>query len=549
MFMQFIQEDNIVTELRSDEIRAYQEEIERLRRELYEAQSANQAKETFLSSMSHDIRTPMNAIVGMTMLAKNHIDEKNRVMDALDKIEAASGHLLSLINDVLDMSRINSGRMQISEELFQLSDLLHEILVIVRAMSSQKGHELVFETGDIVREALYGDALRLRQVFVNIISNSVKYTKDGGRILVRISEEETRDRCVLCFECEDNGIGMSKEFLQKIFDPFERVNSSTVSGIEGTGLGMSIVKKLIEAMDGEIEVESEEGVGTTVRIRIPLRYEKLTVDSESLRGARLLILENDPKIIGRYEQYLKDTGVNCSFVKDSAEAVSTLTEADFRMDRIDGFVIGRLLGNNDTLFDIASYVRKSNPSLPILLVDDCQWEEIEYRAERAGIDLFLPIPFFRKSLIQALIRVMSRETHGDVSGGIPDLSGKTILLAEDNLINREIAAEILRTTNAVIETAENGEEALELFESAAPGHYFVILMDIQMPVMDGYTAVGKIRTLPREDAASVPIYAMTANAFAEDIEKARKAGMNGHLAKPIDVMALMQVLRQVFMQG
>ena len=187
----------------------------------------------------------MNAIVGMTMLAKNHIDEKNRVMDALDKIEAASGHLLSLINDVLDMSRINSGRMQISEELFQLSDLLHEILVIVRAMSSQKGHELVFETGDIVREALYGDALRLRQVFVNIISNSVKYTKDGGRILVRISEEETRDRCVLCFECEDNGIGMSKEFLQKIFDPFERVNSSTVSGIEGTGLGMSIVKKLI----------------------------------------------------------------------------------------------------------------------------------------------------------------------------------------------------------------------------------------------------------------------------------------------------------------
>ena len=527
-------------------IEELQQECEELRVRLKEAEAASEAKENFLSNMSHDIRTPMNAIVGMTALAKNHIDEKNRVMDALDKIEIASGHLLSLINDVLDMSRINSGRMRIQEELFQLSDLLHDVLVIVRPMSDARGHHFSFESGEIVRESLYGDALRLRQIYVNIISNAVKYTEEGGNIRVRVSEESLGERCALIFECEDNGIGMSEDFLRRIFDPFERVNSSTVSGIEGTGLGMSIVKKLIDAMEGTIEIESREGEGTKVRIRIPLRFEKLTVHTEELQGKRVVLIENDPGIISNYKQYLEGSGLQLEIVSTIAEAVSALTEADYHKETVDGVILGQELCADDDIFEAASYFRKSYPHLVMILAKECRFEEIEYRAERAGIDRYLPVPFFRKSLLGTLIDALSAASSvRDGNGGIPDLGGKHILLAEDNMINREIAKEILIATGAGIETAENGKEALQLFEASEPGHFAVILMDIQMPLMDGYTASREIRALSREDAKRIPIYAMTANAFAEDIEKARNAGMDGHLAKPIDMTALMQVLRRL----
>ena len=520
-------------------------ECERLKKELEEAKASSEAKENFLSNMSHDIRTPMNAIVGMTALAKNHIDEKSRVMDALDKIEVASAHLLSLINDVLDMSRINSGRMRLVEERFQLGDLLHEILVIVQPMSDARGHEFVFETGTIDRESLYGDPLRLRQIFVNIISNAVKYTKEKGRIRVGISEETSGDTTVLIFECKDNGIGMSEEFLQRIYDPFERVHSSTISGIEGTGLGMSIVKKLVEEMRGTIQIESREGAGTDVFIRIPLKSEVLSVDAESIRGKRLIVIENDAGLIEQYRRYLDETGLELQCVGSSSDAVSALAEADYLGNTVDGVIIGRKLLPGEDLFEVASYLKKAKPTLSIILADNHRFEEIEYRAERAGIDRFLPIPFFRKSLIRTLTECLGgtgREAHGALS--IPDLSGKTILLAEDNMINREIAKEILSSTKVSIETAENGQEAVRLFSASEPFFYTLILMDIQMPVMDGYSAVSAIRAMERPDASSIPIYAMTANAFAEDIEKAHKAGMNGHLAKPVDVNALMQLLRR-----
>ena len=268
-------------------------ENETLRQRLREAEDANAAKETFLSNMSHDIRTPMNAIVGMTALAQKHIDEKARVIDALDKIETASAHLLSLINDVLDMSRINSGRMQIATEQFSLSDLLHDLLTIVRPQAVQKKHTLTFRTGEILRENLYGDPLRLRQIFVNLVNNAVKYTPDGGKIRLLVEEKMQEDCCVLIFHCEDNGVGMSEAFLRRIYQPFERVQSSTASQIEGTGLGMSIVKKLIEAMGGSIEIQSKLGEGTAVTVSIPMRYEDVAIDASFLREKRLLILEAD----------------------------------------------------------------------------------------------------------------------------------------------------------------------------------------------------------------------------------------------------------------
>ena len=521
-----------------------QQENEALRRQLVEAQNANIAKETFLSNMSHDIRTPMNAIVGMTALAKKHIDEKGRVSDALGKIEIASSHLLSLINDVLDMSRINSGRSTISEELFSLGDLLHETLTLVRPLAEQRRHRFHFDAQNIFAESLYGDALRLRQIYVNIISNALKYTPDGGDIAVSVSQEEADERCVLVFICRDNGIGMTEDFLRRIFDPFERVTSSTLSGVEGTGLGMSIVKKLLDGMGGTIAIESAPGEGTVVTIRLPLRYEHVGIESDTLGGKRFLIIEADEAMQELYRRYLGEFCISFTIVSSSSEAVASITEASFRGEDYACAILGRSVGQGAGIFELASYLHKADGALVLVLVSDLNWEEIEYHAERSGISAFIPIPFFRKSLINGLSRALASSGGGENVSAIPDLTGRRILLVEDNDINREIACEILSVTNASIDTAVNGAEAVERFLSSEIGAYDLILMDIQMPVMDGYTAVGQIRAADRSDARSIPIYAMTANAFAEDIARARACGMNGHLAKPIDVNHLMQTLRQ-----
>ena len=521
------------------------DEMASLRRQLQEANAANAAKEAFLSNMSHDIRTPMNAIVGMTALAKRHIDEKPRVADALNKIETASAHLLSLINDVLDMSRINSGRMTLAAERFSLSDLLHDVVTLIRPLMEKKGHTWQLEAENIEAESFYGDALRLRQVFVNIISNAVKYTPDGGRVLIGVTEEVTDGRCLLTFTCRDSGIGMTPEFLQRIFEPFERVNSSTISRIEGTGLGMSIVKKIVEAMEGTIVLDSAPGQGTLVTIRVPLLYEQEQTQAAALQQQRLLIMEADEKLRGLYTRYLDEFSVRYTLVSSAAEGVAALAKADFCADPYRAAVIGRRQENSGGVLDIAAYLHKSHPGLSLILVSDCSWEDIEYQAGRSGIGNFIPLPFFRKSLINGLNRALGADGgDGERASGTPDLTGKRLLLVEDNLINREIALEILRVTNAEIDTAEDGRQAVDCFLASPEGGYSLILMDVQMPVMDGYAATREIRQSGRPDAVRVPIYAMTANTFAEDIAKARDAGMNGHIAKPIDINTLMQVLRQ-----
>ena len=520
-------------------------ENEALRRQLEEAKAANIAKEAFLSNMSHDIRTPMNAIMGMTVLAKKHIDEKTRVADALDKIETAGGHLLNLINDVLDMSRINSGRMQLAAERFSLSDLLHDIMTIIRPQMEEKHHTWQLTAEHIEAESFYGDALRLRQVYVNIISNAVKYTGEGGHIAISVSEKLMGQKCLLIFRCQDDGIGMSEEFLKRIFEPFERVNSSTISRIEGTGLGMSIVKKIVDAMEGTVRIESQPGAGTAVTIAIPMQYEQEQVNAAALAGKQLLIIEADEKLRAAYERYLKEYGIRRTIVSSASEALAALTDASFRGEEYAAAVIGKARENSGSLFDIAGYLHKSYPALALILISDDDWSRIEYHASRSGISRFIPLPFFRKSLINGLNQALQ----GDAAAGgaplCPDLTGRRILLVEDNLINREIAREILGATNAEIDAAEDGKQAVERFEGAPEGWYSLVLMDVQMPVMDGYAATRAIRASGRRDALSVPIYAMTANTFAEDIARAREAGMNGHIAKPIDINALMQVLRQL----
>ena len=529
--------------MENNRIAELEQEISVLREQLAEAKAEGVAKEVFLSNMSHDIRTPMNAIIGMTALAKKHIDEKSRVVDALNKIDTASTHLLSLINEVLDMSRINSGRLSIAQESFSLSDLLHEVMIIVKPQAAQKKHALSFHVRDIARESLIGDPLRLRQIFVNIINNSIKYTKDGGKIDITVREEQQGKDCDLIFICRDNGIGMSEEFLKKIFDPFERAGNSTLSGIEGTGLGMSIVKKLIDAMGGEIGIESTPGEGTCVSIRLPLAWELLTIDTAALSGQKLLIVEADEELTRTLQTYLGEFSVEHEIVVSAPDAISALADAEYAGKSYGAVILGSYFEGGN-FYDLASYLHKAHPALPIILIGEQDWNEIEYRAARCGILSFIPLPFFRKSLINGLNMAL-RQAGGEGEAGIPDLSKKRILLVEDNFINREIAREFLSATHAQIETAENGQEALDRFLEAEPGYFDLILMDIQMPVMDGYEAARRIRGSGQPDAASVKIFAMTANTFAEDIAKARAAGMDGHIAKPFDVKKLMSLLREV----
>ena len=519
--------------------------VQSLRAELAEAKNANAAKEEFLSNMSHDIRTPMNAIIGMTALAKKHIDEKARVMDALNKIDVASSHLLGLINDILDMSRINSGKMKISDEQFSLSDLLHDTLTIIRPQMAKKNHAFTFRVDDMPEETLRGDPMRLRQIYVNIISNAVKYTNDGGNITVAVTEEMEEGRCTLCLSCTDNGIGMSPDFLDRIFDPFERVSSSTISRIEGTGLGMSIVKKLVDAMEGSIRIESELGAGTSVTVRIPLRVVELPLHTEALAGKHVLVIEADREQQDIYRRYLSAGDIDHRIVSSSSEAIQALTDADYRGETFHAVILGKKDEGSGSVFDIASYLSQSFPQLALILIGDHNWEEIEYRANRCGIRHFLPLPVFRKTLLNGLNDALSSAAGEEQASGSPDLSGKHILLVEDNIINREITLELLSMTNASVDTAEDGSKAVEAFESAGEGYYDLILMDIQMPVMDGYAAARAIRSSKRADAGSVRIIAMTANTFAEDVARARDAGMDGHLAKPIDIPLLMQVLRQI----
>ena len=524
---------------------ALREEILSLKQELAAARSANASKEAFLSSMSHDIRTPMNAIIGMAALAKKHIDEKSRVMDALEKIETAGGHLLGLINDVLDMSRINSGRLNLNTDRFFVSDLLHDLLIIVKPQMQQKEHTWKLTADGIEAETLRGDVLRLRQIYVNIISNAIKYTPSRGRVTIHLTEEFQGETCILVFRCEDNGIGMTPEFLSRIFEPFERVNDTSTSKIEGTGLGMSIVSKLLEAMEGTIDIDSTPGEGTAVTIRIPLGFEPDAQDFSHLRNRRLLILESDARQKALYEHYLAGTGLTVEIASSVSGAFSALTDASFRNESFDLAVIGLRQEESHSPFELAEYLHKAHPQLPLVLATEDSWENIEYQANRSGIQTFIPLPFFRKSLLSGISRALESSAGSSDAPAVPDLTGKRILLVEDNLINQEISGEILSMTHASYDIAGDGQQAVNLFIGSPAGTYSLILMDVQMPVMDGYEATRAIRTCGRADAAAVPIYAMTANTFAEDIAKSAAAGMNGHLPKPIDLNALMRVLASI----
>ncbi len=517
------------------------------------AEAANRAKSNFLSNMSHDIRTPMNAILGMTSIGLSHIDEKPRVLDCLHKIQTASTHLMSLVNDVLDMSRIDSGRLTLNEEVFSLADSVHDIAVIVRPQAEQKNQNLLMEIGQIYEENLIGDALRLRQIMVNIINNAVKYTKEGGSIHVRIEQRigetagnQEKDVVWLDFLCEDNGIGMSKEFLERIFLPFERVSNTTTSKIEGTGLGMAIVKNIIDRMGGSIHVESNEGEGSCFHVEIPM-----TVASKSRtvltlpKGQTVLITESRDSRAEQIAGFLEEEGLVPVRVNTGLSAVTWLTEAQYEDRMPCAMLLGQELDDMPVL-DLASHVRGlAGQAFPILLVSEEDWAEMEYRATRAGINSFVPCPLFKSRLLESLCSLMglSQQKEEGNEGLDTDYDSMRVLLVEDNELNQEIAMELLSLIGVQVEVAENGARAVEIFAEAKEGHFDLILMDIQMPVMNGYEATKRIRRMDRKDAQEVWIVAMTANAFVEDIRLTREAGMNEHCSKPVDPERLREILR------
>lgn len=545
-----------------EQTNGYQAELDALRAEnarlaaaLRASEEENRAKSSFLSNMSHDIRTPMNAIMGMTSIGLSHIDEKSRVQDCLQKIQSASSHLMSLVNDVLDMSRIASGRIILSEEPFSLADMVHDVTTIMRPQAAGKRQEFQIEIGQIYEENLIGDPLHLRQILVNIIGNAVKYTPEDGSIHVRFSQRQASSAegtasVWLDFSCEDNGIGMSPDFLERIFIPFERVNSSTVNRIEGTGLGMSIVKNLVDRMEGEITVESEEGAGSRFSVSIPLAVAPQEGNAQPLPvGQTVLIAENTGAHVRQLISYLTDSGIKTVFFETGVETVKWLTEAQYENRMPCALLLGYELADM-TAFDLASHVRKlAGKAFPILLAAETDWARIEYRAARAGISAFIPCPLFKSRLLS----VISAQTcnpgneSNENCGNDFDYGRYRLLLVEDNELNREIAMELLSMTGVQVETAENGRQAVDAFTRSPEGYFDLIFMDIQMPVMNGYDAAREIRALPRKDAKTVWIVAMTANAFVEDIRLAREAGMNEHCAKPVNPDRLYEIMHKRFL--
>ena len=517
------------------------------------AETANRAKSTFLSNMSHDIRTPMNAIIGFTTLALSNIDDTDRVKDYLGKTLASSNHLLSLINDVLDMSRIESGKIHLEEVEVNLSDVLHDLKTIVSGQIYAKQLELYMDVIDVTDEDVYCDKTRLNQVLLNLLSNAIKFTPAGGTVSVRV--RQLAGKVHGCgqyeFRIKDNGIGMSQEFAQKIFEPFERERTSTVSRIQGTGLGMAITKNIVDMMGGTIEVQTAQGKGTEFTVCVPMRaqteqrpVEKIT----ELEGLKALVVDDDFNTCDSVTKMLVKVGMRAEWTLSGKEAVLRARQSIEMSDVYHAYIIDWRLPDMNGI-EVTRQIRSLHDDTPIIILTAYDWSDIEVEAKAAGVTAFCSKPMFMSDLRETLMSALGQKPADAVQRLLPeknaDFKGKHILLVEDNELNREIAQEILQEYGFLVDTAENGAVAVEKVSTAAPGSYDLVLMDVQMPIMDGYTATRKIRALDDPARAKLPILAMTANAFDEDRRNALESGMNGFLSKPIVIGDLVQELHKI----
>ena len=517
------------------------------------AETANRAKSTFLSNMSHDIRTPMNAIIGFTTLALSNIDDTERVKDYLAKTLASSNHLLSLINDVLDMSRIESGKIHLEEVEVNLSDVLHDLKTIVSGQIFAKQLELYMDAMDVTDEDVYCDKTRLNQILLNLLSNAIKFTPAGGTVSVRVRQlaGKVRGCGQYEFRIKDNGIGMSPEFAQKIFEPFERERTSTVSKIQGTGLGMAITKNIVDMMGGTIEVQTAQGKGTEFIVCVPMRaqteqrpVEKIT----ELEGLKALVVDDDFNTCDSVTKMLVKVGMRAEWTLSGKEAVLRARQSIEMSDAYHAYIIDWRLPDMNGI-EVTRRIRSLHDDTPIIILTAYDWSDIEVEAKAAGVTAFCSKPMFMSDLRETLMNALGQKQTDAAQGLLPDknadFKGKQILLVEDNELNREIAMEILREYGFRVDTAENGAVAVEKVSTAAPGSYDLVLMDVQMPIMDGYTATRQIRALDDPARAKLPILAMTANAFDEDRRNALESGMNGFLSKPIVIGDLVQELHKI----
>lgn len=535
----------------TESVRKRNEQTQALQDALLQAQHANRAKTTFLSNMSHDIRTPMNAIIGFTTIAASHIDNKDQVKDCLQKVLSSSNHLLSLINDILDMSRIESGKVQIKEQECNISELLHNLVNIIQPQVKAKQLELFIDTFDVVNEDVIADSLKLNQVFINLMSNAVKYTPAGGTVSFRIMQKTTFRHGYgdYVFTVKDNGIGMSPEFVEHIFEPFERESNVTQSGIEGTGLGMAITKNIVEMMNGTISVESELGKGSEFTVELSLRLQDVERNAEQLKeleGLRAIVVDDDFNVCDSVSKMLKQLGMRSEWTTSGREAAYRAKAAHDEGDSYHTYIIDWQmpeLSGIETARKIRSMV---GDDAPIIILTAYDWSDIEQEAKESGVTAFCAKPLFMSDLKSALFAANNLSDKEEEVAVLTraDFNGMRILLVEDNELNREIAEMILTEAGFVVETAPDGTDAVIMMEKSSENYYDAVLMDIQMPIMNGYEATRAIRNLSRKDVKGLPIIAMTANAMEEDKEAALTNGMNAHLSKPVDVEALIDVLGQ-----
>ncbi len=537
---------------KKEQEKKYQTQLEEQNRKLEIALqhegAANRAKREFLFNMSHDIRTPMNAIIGFTSLAATHIDNREQVLDYLKKISTSSQHLLSLINDVLDMSRIESGKVKIEEKAVHLPDLVHDVRSIIQPNVAAKRLSLFIDTMDIEDEDIITDPLRLNQILLNILSNAIKFTPTGGMISIRIAQKNGAPKGCVCYEfrIKDNGIGMSEEFQKHIFEEFSREESSTVSGIQGTGLGMSITKNIVDLMGGTIALTSEPGKGSEFIVTLCFTRSGQKAEPKQLpqlEGLRALVADDDTNTCLNVSTMLSKIGMRPEWTISGKEAVIRTKYAVEQGDEFSVYIIDWLIPDMNGI-EIVRQIRKViGNRCPIIILTAYDWADIEDEARAAGVTAFCEKPLFLSELRRVLAEPFRAEPASEpAQPTAADLKGKKLLLVEDNELNREIALEILKEAGFVVDTAEDGAVAVQKIKQAAPGQYDLILMDIQMPNLDGYEATRQIRALPDAEKASIPIFAMTANAFEEDRQNALAAGMNGHIAKPLDVPHLLRVL-------
>ena len=517
------------------------------------AESASRAKSDFLTNMSHDIRTPMNAIIGFTTLAVTNIDDTERVKDYLTKTLASSRHLLSLINDILDMSRIESGRLHLEESEVSLSEVLHDIKTIVGGQVHAKQLELYMDALDVTDEDVCCDRTRLEQILLNLLSNAVKFTPAGGTVSVRVRQNPgTQHGCAQYeFRVRDTGIGMSAAFAKRIFEPFERERTSTVSRIQGTGLGMAITRNIVDMMGGTIEVQTEQGRGTEFIIRLPLRLQtgrRREERIEELAGLKALVVDDDFNTCDSVTKLLTRVGMRAEWTLSGREAVLRARQSIELGDPCRAYIIDWRLPDMNGI-EVTRRIRSLNDDTPIIILTAYDWSDIEAEAKAAGVTAFCSKPMFLSDLRDALLTATGHAPKAAEPDVLPeaqaDFRGRRVLLVEDNELNREIAVEILHEYGFLVDTAENGAIAVDKVRSSPAGRYDLVLMDIQMPVMDGYTATQRIRALNDPARAAVPIVAMTANVFEEERKRAFDCGMNAFLSKPLVIDALIAALQDI----